>query len=100
MLSFLQVELPSLEEDEEGSQDTQFPVDLEAGDCDDKADETPCVRDKALPEGGGGGGGFLRLGLHHSLKQVMQNEQAEKLDVMMAISLQHIHSLSHNKGMA
>lgn len=82
MLS-IDVELPNLE-DEEEDEESQFQVELDAG------------------EGEGGGGGeeeeALLLGPHYSQKQVMRNEPAEKLDVMMTICLQHFHRICHHKG--
>lgn len=80
------MELPNLEEEEpsEGDEDTQFHVELEQHE-----DESAPLVD---------GKGSILLGLHYSCKQVMSNEQAEKLDVMMTICLQHFHKLCHHKG--
>lgn len=85
------MELPNLEEEgaelseEEGDEDTQFHVDME-----ERGEECVPLVD---------GKGSILLGLHYSRKQVMRNVQAEKLDVMMTICLQHFHKLCHHKGL-
>ena len=68
----------------EEDEDTQFHVEIEerGAECAPPLD----------------GKGFFPLGLHYSRKQVMSNEQAEKLDVMMTICFQHFHNLCHHKG--
>lgn len=69
------------EEEEETSQGIRFHVELEG--------EESCVSLADLPS---------ILGLHCSKKQVMKNEQAEKLDVMMSVSLHHILMLCQHKN--
>ena len=92
------MELPNLEEIEgeelsADQEDTQFHVDLEgAGNEEREGEESPVPL--VLSEGDAP----LSLGLRYSLKQVMSHEQANKLDVMMTISLQHFHSLCYCKG--
>ena len=86
-----QVELPNLEEEEGAglSEDEgdQFEVELEPA----------TAAAAAAPVSGKGS---TLLGLHYSQKRVMKNEQAEKLDVMMTICLEHFNRLCHRKGEA
>ena len=80
-----QVELPSLEEEgeEEEGDETQFHVEL-----DSSADDCVAIADSAAS----------LLELTYSNKHVMKNEQAEKLDVMMATCMDHLHMICHHKG--
>lgn len=82
------MELPNLEEEgaelREEDEGTQFCMELKerGAECAPPSD----------------GKGSFPLGLHYSCKPVMTNEQAEKLDVMMTICLQHFHNLCHHQG--
>ena len=83
MLTFfaVQVELPSLEEeDDDNDPDTQFDVELEG-----------VEKETSMPHS-------AVLGAHFSQKQVMKNEVAEKLDVMMTVCFQHFHKICHRNG--
>ncbi len=82
------VELPNLAEEEEGVSDgegddesTQFLVEL------DGQGKGALTGDESL---------FTRR--YHSHKQVMSNREAEKLDVMMTVCLEHFHSICHDGG--
>lgn len=86
------MELPNVEEedeedemvsgeDEEDVQGTQFCMELE---CDHSH-----LSLSTSPTG---------LGLIYSKKQVMKNEQAEKLDVMMTVCFQYLHMVCHHKN--
>lgn len=79
-----QVELPSLEDEGEG-EETQFHVEL-----DSSADD----RDAAIADSAAS----ALLALTYSRKHVMENEQAEKLDVMMTTCMDHLHMICHHKG--
>lgn len=72
-----------------GENGTQFHVDLEGEGEEEEEGRVPLVDGK---------GPSIPLGLYLSVKQVMANEQAEKLDVMMTVCLQHFHDLCHPKG--
>jgi len=77
------VELPNLEDsrrEEEEEAEPQFTIELGAKE-----------RHVAAPSVDPG------VGVYWSRSQVMRNEQAEKLDVMMTVCLHHFHHLCHHK---
>jgi hypothetical protein len=97
-----QVELPNLEEEERSSdgeekgmdsEETQFHVELDA--ADGRAVRGCGMRGEVARMEGGCGDESSVLGLHYSLKPEMQNDQAEKLDVMMRVCQEHIYRMCH-----
>ncbi len=75
------VELPSLEEDEEEDEGAQFNLELDMNER-----RGPLV--SSASDG---------LGSQLSSAELMKNEQAEKLDIMMTVCLHHFHDLCHDK---
>ena len=75
-----------MEEGEDDSQDTQFCVELEDGQRDLSPPPSPLADDPSL-----------LLGLSYSQTQMMKNEQAEKLDIMMTVCLEHFHRICHHR---
>ena len=66
------------EREEEGESDMQFHVEME------DAGDTPVISDV--------------LAAVHSQRSVMTNEMAEKLDIMMSICFEYLHSCCHSNG--
>ena len=63
------------EEEEMGESDVQFHVEME---------DAPVISDV--------------LSAVHSQRSVMTNEMAEKLDIMMSICFEYLHSCCHSNG--
>ena len=68
------------EREEEGENEEQFHVDME------EREETPVISGEVLTA-------------VHSQQPVMLNEMAEKLDIMMSLCFECLHSLCHGNGM-
>ena len=67
------------EREEEAEDEEQFHVDIE------EREEVPAISEV--------------LTAVHSQKPVMSNEMAEKLDIMMSLCFECLHSLCHSNGM-
>ena len=75
------MELPNLEDRGREEEEEQFTIELDTKE-----------RHVAAPPSVD-----LGVGVYLSRDRVMQNEQAEKLDVMMTVCLNHFHHLCHHK---
>ena len=84
------MELPKFEE-EEDEDEMQNGEEMEDGEETElPVDEVEPSLSLATPP--------YSLELHYSKRQIMKNEQAEKLDVMMTVCLQHFHAVCHHKN--
>ena len=111
----IDVEVPKLEEEEEeeeregeegeGDGETQFHVELDGSVCPCTGVSTPNGVSHEQNNGCHDNGpqpqcstGAVALSAVYSQQQLMGNQMADKLDVMMMVTLSHLHSLCHPKG--
>ena len=88
------------EEEEEvdggsGVEDERVPSQLDSGGEDSVPVDLASTRDTPMPRDGSPAP-VVPLGVHYGSKQVMKNQLAEKVDVMVAVCLQYLHAACHH----